>query len=276
MLDAQNSIEIEYETAIDVLLVGPWDIGEFVDLLPTISARPDWQRSTNCREAATLLRETDFAPELILLANPLPGTHPESQIEQLRLAAPLARLVVVAGTWCEGEMRTGTPLSGVLRLYWYELPGWWSSSTNMLQQGGCPPWSQPMDGPSAGRCLDSNKSVLSGIVAIDCKSATTFEALADALGHYGAECHWTRRGQLDQLSPRVIAGIWDGSQLDPLEVERLRSFSQEIGKRGGSVVALLDFPRREHLAIVRDAGCQAVLGKPYIVDELVSRIAAWR
>ncbi len=264
------------ETAVDVLLAGPWNVGEFADLLSSLSVSHGWQRASNCGEVAALLAETKFAPELILLADPLPGTHPQSDVELLRQAAPLARLVVVAGTWCEGELRTGTPLTGVLRLYWYELPGWWASAMNMVQQGACPPWSQPFEGPAAGRTLDGSQMAHSGIIAIDCKLISTWEALSAALKNFGADCHWTRRGELGQLPSHVAAGIWDGGQLEPLEVERLTKFAQAIRECGGVVIALLDFPRREHLDLVREAGCHAVLGKPYVVDELVSRIAALR
>ncbi|QEG34119.1 hypothetical protein [Bythopirellula goksoeyrii] len=260
------------KSTVGVLLVGPWKNGEFAEILSPLSMSADWQRTASCEEAAALLQETEFAPELILLACPLPDTYLDADVEQLLLAAPLARLVVVAGTWCEGELRTGTPLSGVLRLYWYEFPGWWTSAINTLGHGGCPPWSQPLDGPHSGRCLDTIQAELTGVVAIDCKLISTFDALAGALGPYKAECHWARRGQFEQLPSQVTAGIWDGGQLEPLELERLRIFAQEICKRGGRVIALLDFPRQEHLAMVRDAGGSAVMGKPYVVEELVSRL----
>ena len=273
-LSTASSAIVDRKSAIDVLIVGNWDREEFAELLLAIPLTSSWLQASNCVDAVELLAVRDFAPELILLADPLPGTHSLEAVEQLRLAAPLARLVVVAGTWCEGELRTGSPLNGVLRLYWYELPGWWAAAMKTLSEGGCPPWSQPLDGPAAGRNLEVDQVTGLGVVAIDCKSISTFEALADALKFPAADCRWTRRGAMAQLPASVAAGIWDGGQLEPLEVERLRSFAQEIQQRGGVVIALLDFPRREHVEIARDAGCQAVFGKPFIVSELVGQIVA--
>ena len=142
------------------------------------------------------------------------------------------------------------------------------------EEGGCPPWSHPWMARLAGRCIVAGgQGTLTGNVAIDCKSIASFEAISNALSPYGADCHWTPRGKLGQLPSQVTAGIWDGGQLEPLEVDRMRTFSQAIRERGGIVLALLDFPRREHVEITRGAGCHAVFGKPYIVNELVSRIA---
>ncbi len=268
--------KISHQT-VQVLIVGPWGEGDFSELLRTVPASISWQRAAHCSDAAALIAEGESNPELILLADPCPNTHTRSDVEQLRLAAPLARLVVVAGTWCEGELRTGAPLDGVVRLYWYEFPGWWQSSMARIERGKCPLWSLPPDGPSAGRNIGeihAHSQALTGNIAIDAKSLATFESLASAVDDCGARTFWTRRGKNSLIPDQLIAGIWDGGQLEPLEVERLETFCRVVRERGGIVFALLDFPRREHTEIVLAAGCSAVMGKPYVVSELVERIAA--
>src|SRR5687767_9075254 len=48
------------------------------------------------------------------------GQIPQTAIEAVHARMPWATLVAVLGSWCEGETRTGTPLHGIERVFWYE------------------------------------------------------------------------------------------------------------------------------------------------------------
>src|SRR5262245_46214259 len=56
-------------------------------------------------------------PDLILLVASRPGRFSAAEVEALHRRAPLARLVALLGTWCEGEVRSGHPWPGVNRIY---------------------------------------------------------------------------------------------------------------------------------------------------------------
>lgn len=256
------------ERTIRVLVLGPWHRREFATALAEIPASASWTHSPGCAAALASLAADGPAPELILIAESLPGSVHQREVDQLRQIAPLARLVVIAGTWCEGELRTGKPLSGVLRFYWYELPAWWETARREYEQGLCPSWSAPVEGGFARRTHASIPTLQLGPIAIDCCSLVTFGALVGALKPYGADCHWTRRGALGQAPARLAAGIWDGGQLDAAELVQLQDFAAGIQKRGGQAIALLHFPRREHVDMVRHAGCRMIVAKPYNVREL--------
>jgi hypothetical protein len=205
-------------------------------------------------------------PELILLAQPLPGTYQQRDVEQLRRAAPLAQIVVVVGTWCEGELRTGKPLTGVLRLYWYELVSWWRT-----RQKSTAHWSLCLDGPIAPRATDrifDDGLKLNDCCVIHSRSVASFEALTTSLAPYGIVCVWTRHES--ELPRQIALGLWDGGQLDPQELSRLQAFAAAIHERQGSVVVLLDFPRKEHFSQLGEIGITTVLGKPYFVEELAA------
>src|SRR5690349_7541486 len=84
------------------------------------------------REAIALLRaqsrvvaSADALPELIVVAQSRPDSITSAQVEPFRRWAPLAGVVTLLGSWCEGETRTGRPLPGVERIYWYQFPAWW-------------------------------------------------------------------------------------------------------------------------------------------------------
>lgn len=256
-------------STLEILAIGPWDRGEFSLTRARISDSRSWISVADCETASVVLNSGQILPELILLAQPLPGTYQQRDVEQLRRAAPLAQIVVVAGTWCEGELRTGKPLTGILRLYWYELIPWLQkAATNRC-------WSLGLDGPIAPRTTErdfDDGSKLAGRVAIHACSLASFEALATSLAPYGIESMWTRHES--ELPQRIALGIWDGGQLDPQELARLQSFAAAIRERQGSLIVLLDFPRKEHFSELDEIGITTVFGKPYVAAELAAACAS--
>jgi len=257
---------------VTVLAVGPWHEREFAAARADAWEADRWPTVESLDAAIDRCQSPSTPPELVLLAQPLPGYYRQQDVDRLQQAAPLARIVVVAGTWCEGELRTGTRLTGVLRLYWYEFAPWWQTARERAAAGLCPPWSVPFDTPQAGRCLDSARKMRPAKVAIDAVDYSFFESLSAALGGYGLAAEWQARGQSARLE--AAAGIWDGGQLDRREVTQLADFCRRFAAREAPVVALLDFPRVEHREQASAAGAATVLGKPVVVEELVGALAA--
>ncbi len=256
-----NRPTINDPQTVEVLAIGPWHRGEFAILRTVLGVGDEWMCASDCETASELLSDDTILSERILIAQPLPGTYEQREIEQLRRAAPLAQIVVVAGTWSEGELRTGKPLVGVQRFYWYEFASWWrsrSTSTN---------WSPCLDGPLSARPnVTNSQHSLGGTVAIHTETLASFEAIAAAIASDGLKCIWLREDA--ELPVEITTAIWDGAQLDPQEFSRLQTFAAAIQEREGSLIVLLDFPRKEHFTQLRALGCQTILGKPYIIDEL--------
>lgn len=257
-------------TRTQALAVGPWHTPQFSAALAEVQELQSCRKSTTIEEACELLAAVEIAPELILLAQPLPGAVRQRDVDRLQRLAPLARVVIVAGTWCEGELRTGLPPVGALRLYWYELAPWWYAAERRLAAGLASAWSAPLDHPQAGRYVASrsaNELAVPSPVAVHADDFSVYETLADALAVEGVEAIWTR----GTTTSSARAGIWDGGQLSDRELERLRRCCTQVA---GPVVAMLDFPRVEHIAQARAAGAVAVFAKPYVVDEVFAALAA--
>lgn len=255
----------------DVLLVGNWQAPEFAAALGQIFDSPDWACASDTAEAIRLLEGCQQPPELILIGQPMPGMVPQQAVDQLYKLVPLSRITVVCGSSCEGELRTGTPASGVVRLYWYELASWWQAAKRRRNTTARPLWSAPLDHAQAGRWSVDGSDLIKRCdhltVQIDAEHYATYDALATSLTPFGATCTWTRK---EPANTAANAGIWDGGQLSKSELIRLTRFCQQIN---GPVVAMLDFPRVEHLRQARKAGASKVLGKPYIVEEVVAAIS---
>lgn len=252
-----------------VLAVGRWDQREFAEAIAKIPAAQEWSAFSTLDQACDQLVDCDRPPEVILLAQPLPGQYCDADIDHLQQLVPLTRIVIVAGTWCEGELRTGTPPAGTIRLYWYELAPWWQAALRRRDANRCPLWSLPLDHLQSGRCsmeFDEPLASSAGLsVLIDTADFAAFESLSAALGIFEMTCY---RAQAVHAASST-AGIWDGGQLSKQELQRLENFCQRIP---GPNIALLDFPRVEHIQLAKAAGATAVFAKPYIVEELVAAL----
>jgi len=256
---------------IHALLVGPWHLHGFDVAINDVAEKKSWNVIDTMRQATEFLDDSSTPPELILLAQPSPGEYVQEEVDRLQSLAPLARIVIVAGTWCEGEIRTGRPPSGVLRMYWYDFAPWWAAALRRRSEGLCPPWSMPLDSAHAGRCVTepvAGKVGIHGTIAVSAGDYSVFAAIAAALPSYGLSARWVRPGDALDPAPEFRGGIWDGGQLDAREYRELRDFCQKMEYHRGLVVALLDFPRVEHAQRARLAGAQAVFGKPYVVAEV--------
>jgi len=231
-------------------------------------------------EVVALLRETaDIGPqppELIVVAQSRPGVFAARDIDGLRRSAPLAGVVALLGSWCEGESRSGRPAAGVSRLYWYEFPNWWRRQLALRAAGRRPEWARPAASEEQGAdplrgCPGREQGVIGGTIAIDTVCFDTAMALADVLQSAGADAIWVRPGREADLSG-VTFGIWEGGQLGDAEAERLAAFCTKLTTNSAPVVALLDFPRRDRCKVARQAGAAAVMGKPWLNVDLVDMI----
>lgn len=261
-----NALDVDVAKT-QALLVGDWQQPEFAAALGGIAASREWHRVDSIEHAGEQLIDGDDPIELIFVAQPLPGAYRQSDFDRLQQLSPLTRLVVVAGTWCEGELRTGQPLQGVIRLYWYELASWWESSTRRQDAGLCPHWSQPLEHAQAGRYMSdaSGQSLPARLteVLVSTPDSATFDTLRAALGVRGLVCN------RDQGEEAESAGIWDGSQLGDQELEQLHEFCQRVT---GPVTVLLDFPRVEHLQQIQTAGAASLFAKPYVAEEVAAAL----
>ncbi len=260
-------------TKPQVLAVGPWAEPEFAAACFELSGASHWRTTESLHAARKQLRQRP-STDVLLLAQPRLGYYRQSELDRLQREFPLVRTVVVAGSWCEGELRTGRPLQGALRLYWYELSRWWQAALRKLNAGEAPSWSQPLEGSIAGRCVSTDDLPCAAgvVVVVDTPDIAVLKTLESVLSAHGLSTVWHRAGD---VVPASLAGaIWDGGQLGADELRQLSQFCNAIGTKEVPIVVLLDFPRVEHLQQAREAGATMVFGKPFDVAELIGGLVA--
>jgi CheY-like chemotaxis protein len=229
------------------------------------------------REAIELLRrsariaDTESLPELVVVAQSRPDVIGVEQVKQLQRAAPLAGIVGLLGSWCEGETRTGRPWPGIHRVYWYEFPAWWRRQLQLRAASRCPDWARPATHLS--RLSDPGRSrPRSGLIVLRTPQCDNADALADVLNQAGYSTAWQRYPRARTHTRGALAAIWDGGQLSDAESADLAEFCAQMSHDGAPVVAILDFPRRDCVDRAYALGAAGVLGKPYLNADLLTSL----
>jgi len=223
------------------------------------------------RANARLLHDPEPSPELIVVAQSRPDVISHDRFRSLQQDAPLAGIVTLLGSWCEGEMRTGRPWLGGHRLYWYEFPAWWRRQIALRASGRCPDWAQPA-GVLPRVAVPGHPRPRFGLLVLNSTRRDNADAIADTLQSAGYSTIWQPPGRPVPLVRGVSAGIWDGAQLSDHEAADLAHFCHQMAHHGAPVIALLDFPRRDRVDLARELGAAAVLGKPWLNAALVSTL----
>jgi hypothetical protein len=208
------------------------------------------------------------APDFLVIAQSRPGEFSTEQVERLRRRAPLARVVGLLGSWCEGETRTGKPWPAAIRVYWYHWPPQCSRNVGRLLDGDCPDWGLPVTATDEDRLLVravEKPLRRRGQIAIAAPHRETFDALSTACRSRGHTSRWLR-GDMPPRAGRAVAALWVGGDLNEGEAARLRRLSEHLA--GVPVVALLDFPRVSTRDRARRCGAAAVLARPFQLEDL--------
>jgi hypothetical protein len=255
---------------IAVLLVGDTRPAEFLDARRSLIELAELTESPEPAAAAAILQSGLVDPEVIVLAQAYPGQISHSQVDQLRRLAPLARMVALLGTWCEGEGRSGRPWPGVVRVYWHQ---WAARSAQELARIACgqlPAWSLPPTATEEERLLVSAEAPLptgEGLIAIHARQTAMADWLASACRQAGYSTLRLCGPNWPQFAG-VRAGLFDATDLGPSETSELDRLVAQI--RPAPVLVLLDFPRPG----VLPPGAAAILSKPVLLEDLLWHLDA--
>lgn len=107
---------------IQILVVGDIHRTEFRESAACLKRSGVVEIAADVETARAALAQGRTAPEVIVVAQSFPGQFSHEAIDRLRRAAPLARILGLMGSWCEGEMRSGRPWPATARLYWHQWP----------------------------------------------------------------------------------------------------------------------------------------------------------
>jgi len=251
-----------------VLVIGDHRHREFENTIQWLATHSLLSSAATPREALDGMVHPALPPEVIVVALSRPSQFSSQQIEAVFRLAPLSRLVVLAGSWCEGELRTGHPWPGVIRLYWHQGE---ARFQEMLSEPN-PLWSHPRTATDVERLLATPVSGHDGrkqMIAIGTESSITYHGLATTCAAAGYATVWIPPRQPTMVH-NIAAGIWDELQRPP-SPGCLRTFVRQA--RGAPIVALLNFPRLEDYQRLQDEGVKKVIAKPFMNADLLGAIS---
>ncbi len=219
--------------------------------------------------AAELLIEHEVAPDVLVLLQAFPGQVSSVQLDRLRRLSPLTPIVLLLGTWCEGEMRSGHPLPGTIRVYWHQWPAAAPRQLARLGNGQSCAWALPPTAAPEERLLadvgqgHGLEGCLVGLCTPRFESADWLAAVCRAAG---CPSVWIRPSRPLSLEGLGLV-LFDGTDLTGPELERLSELSRSLPDV--PVIALADFPRIEDQQRIFRAGAAALLSKPVDAEDLL-------
>ncbi len=127
-----------------ILIFGDSSPPEFTSACGWLRSHGDVVEAERLDDGRLTRRIADgWHPELIVGLQDRPGQWREDDVQALSRRWPLAVLVTLLGSWCEGEPRTGRPLPGVARVLWHQWEAafglFWddaSESPSLEESGG--------------------------------------------------------------------------------------------------------------------------------------------
>jgi DNA-binding NarL/FixJ family response regulator len=264
--------------ALSILFIGDTDRAQFREAPQAARRLGDLLEVADAAAAADALASGRTTPDLIVVAQAFPGEFSAASIERLLRLAPLARVVGLLGSWCEGETRTGKPWPAAIRVYWHQWLPRADEELRRLGSGQTSSWSLPITASEEERLLataDQPWEKRQGRVAIRSPWAETYAWLADACRLRG---YTPLRLSAAAAEGAPIAAadalVFDGTDCAGRELTELSRLAATV--RPAPVVVLLDFPRVEDRDRALAAGAAAVLGKPLLLEDLLWQLdAVW-
>jgi len=253
---------------LSILLLGDVERTEFREAEACLRRCGNVHRFAEAAAAATALAEGQFAADAIVLAQAFPGQFSHQAVDRLRRLAPLARVLGLLGSWCEGEMRTGSPWPAVVRTYWHQWPARCERKLQRLTEGQGSSWALPVTATEEERLLADATAAWPrqhGLIVIHCRCAEIHDWLSASCRSRGFSTVWQRPPNSARIEG-AAAALFDGSCLCDEEADQLHRLTEVL--RPAPVIALLDFPRVEDRCRALAAGAAAVLSKPLAVDDL--------
>ena len=140
-------------STLSILLLGDTDRTEFHDARASLDRWAAVHEFAETDAAAAALARAEIVPDVIVVAQAFPGQFSHEAIDGLRRLAPLARILGLMGSWCEGELRSGSPWPATMRAYWHQWPVRCQREFLRLSEGQSGSWALPPTATEEERLL---------------------------------------------------------------------------------------------------------------------------
>jgi len=257
-----------------VLFIGKSCHGEFAGALGWLRARGEVVLQPTVGASLAWLQKSHAQPGTIVLGLTRRGEHAAGELQQLQRCVPLANTIALVGSWCEGETRSGRPANGWSRVYWHQFPRRAAGELfPEAQEGGTTGLGEAVYLPKTitenERCLLLSKRPLPsgcGCLGINTVRQVDYEALATACASAGYETFWCQ-GETAEKIGKADCIVWDRRGLQDHDLRELLAWRERWADL--RVVATIGFPRTQDYQLVAQGLVEAIVGKPFLLTELL-------
>jgi hypothetical protein len=261
---------------IRVLLTGDYEHRQFGEAVEWMRRHTRLTVAAGRERALALLAVCPEPAEVIVVAQSRPGQIEPGTFEALRRASPLARIVALLGSWCDGLPRGGQAWPGVIRMAWHRWHLRAPREFSRLAARAASSWHAPATATEAEQFLfaaqlssPGSEPNRRGLVVISAADHAAYDALADTCVAAGFSCTWLAPHRPVHHSG-VSAVLWDAAWFDESNETELTELAARF--RPAPVLALVGFPRYDDIPRAREAGASTVIAKPFLVDELYGEL----
>ncbi len=212
---------------------------------------------------------------LIVIAQTRSNQFEQTAIDAIVSSNPLVPVVMLLGSWCEGERRSDTPVTGVKRVFWHQWQGQFEEFSIQMREQGIALWHSPAIETDADRVKAAQKTIgLDNelVIGISALNQPTFETLGQAISSIGGTPKWVERTSKINLSASATMICIDADSADDVLERRIRWVRQQVPHV--PLVVLLNFPRRQEIERLQKSGVARVISKPFEMGALQRAIEA--
>lgn len=220
------------------------------------------------------LKTSDY--RLVLIAQPRRGQFEVGLVEQLQNRFAHLPIVSLEGSWCEGESRSGSPIPGLIHIYWHQWQGRLDNFLYRLNRHEQPSWHLPKICSLPDRIVhdlewEPVRVEFDAVVGISSLTADGFGMLRDAFERTGQRTIWIDHpdsGNGRPTTPTVL--LIEGNSLSAELEKRIRILHAQF--RHSPLILILNFPRSHEFELARKLGVAAIVSKPYELGNLYSAV----
>lgn len=252
-----------------LLLSGDYWHADFRDLVARLSV------PTTLTPLDQLVASDTQRFSLIVIAQSRSNQFDQAAIDSIITQNPLTPVVMLLGSWCEGERRSDIPVTGVKRVFWHQWQGRFDDFTNQMRAEGMSLWHSPAVETDSDRAKAvERKSGLTNepVIGISALNQTTFKTLGEAITSIGGRPKWVERTSRINLSATATAVCIDADSADEALERRVQWVREQVSDI--PLIVLMNFPRRQEIKLLQQSGVAAVISKPFELAELQRTIEA--
>ena len=219
---------------------------------------------------ATSIADKEFS--VIVIAQSRRNQFDSSDLEAVAAKCPHLPIITLSGSWCEGEMRSGRPCPGLIRIYWHQWQGRLKNFRWQLLNRNISTWHLPKTYSSADRIIaDSQRPTIGfpgdALIGISALAPEAFSMLQDVCRSAGLKSVWidaTPEGEGHVGLPQIV--LINGNSMNNRLVARIKSIKSQ--HPDAQLILFLNFPRQFDLGVAKAEGIQHVISKPFYLRDL--------